>query len=59
MDQMSASVTMAITVHIVKRPTGDGGDSCTSSAAGRNSSSLTLRAMSSLFVFSPITPPAD
>ena len=27
MDQMSASVIMAITAHIVKRPTGDGGDS--------------------------------
>src|SRR6185436_12063489 len=47
-DQMNAMTIMAITAQSRKRPTGDGGVSCNSSAAGRNSSSLTLRAMSSL-----------
>src|SRR5882672_945377 len=49
-DQISASVIIAMTAHSVNRPSGDGGDSWSSSPAGRNSSSLTLRAMSSLLM---------
>src|SRR6185436_19212641 len=48
MDHTRAMTIIAITVQSRNRPTGDGGVSCNSSAAGRNSSSLTLRAMSSL-----------
>src|SRR5690349_1545052 len=50
MDHTSATTIIAITAHITNRPSGDGGLSCTSSAAGRNSVSVTPRAISSLLM---------